>query len=141
MTARVRFREEQGYLSPVRIFLPCESFGGSIPRISATVGATSTLLMSCRVNVLQTFSLEVRAGGVKDGLHLRQPRIMAMLTEKRRRLKEVAYGCPCARVEVQVITGDCNHQDIPGVVAESMKVPFSAAPLLLLIASEIRCFD
>src|SRR5215510_14147978 len=90
------------------------------------------------VNVLQTFSLEVRAGGVKDGLHLRQPRIMAMLTEKRRRLKEVAYGCPCARVEVQVITGDRNHQDIPGVVAESMKVPFSAAPLLLLIASEIR---
>ena len=60
------------------------------------------------VHVLQRSSLEVRAGGIEDGLHLGDPWIMAMLSEKRRRLKEIAYGCSCAGAEVQVIAGDRN---------------------------------
>ena len=62
---------------------------------------------------------------------------MAMLSEKRRRLKEFAYCCSCARAEVQVIAGYRNHQNIAGVLAENVKVSFSAAPLLLLIVAEI----
>ena len=93
------------------------------------------------VNVFQGSSLEVRAGGIKYRLHLGQPRVVTVLSEKRRRLKEIAYRCSCARVEVQVIAGDRYHQNIAGVFAENVKVSFSAAPLLLLIAAEIRRFE
>ena len=61
-----------------------------------------------------------------------------MLSEKRRRLKEVAYRCSCARAEVQVIAGDRNHQNVAGVFAECVKVSLAAAPLLIVITGEIR---
>jgi len=92
------------------------------------------------VNVFQGSSLEVRAGGIKYRLHLGQPRVVTVLSEKCRRLKEVADRHCCARAEVQVITRDRHHQNISSVVAECVKVLFSAALLLLLIAGEIRFF-
>jgi len=74
------------------------------------------------VNILQAAALEVWPGGIEDGLRLGQPRVVTMLSKKRRRLKEVAYGCFSTRVEVQVIAGDGNHQNIAAVLAKSMKI-------------------
>ena len=92
------------------------------------------------VNVFQGSLLEVRAGGIKYRLHLGQPRVVTVLSEKCRRLKEIADRRCCARAKVQVIARDRHHQNIAGVFAECVKVPFSAAPFLLLIVAEIRFF-
>jgi hypothetical protein len=51
------------------------------------------------VDFLEGSPREVWATSVEYGLHLGQPWIMAMLSEKRRRLKEVAYCCSCAALK------------------------------------------
>jgi len=63
-----------------------------------------------------------------------------MPSKKGRWLKEVAYCCSAAGGEVQVVAGYCDHQNVAGILAESVKVSFSASALLLLIANEMRFF-
>src|SRR5262245_50601720 len=63
--------------------------------------------------------------------------------------EEVAYCCSGAGGKVQVVAGYCDHQNVDehdqrrdaGILAESVKVPFSASALLLLIATEMRFFN
>ena len=45
------------------------------------------------VDFLEGSPLEIRSRRVENRFHLAQPRVVTVLAEKRRRLKEVPYGC------------------------------------------------
>src|SRR4030095_17221837 len=73
---------------------------------------------------------------VEDRFHLGQVRIISMLAEKSRRLKQISDAFTSAGAEFKMVSGPRYDENIAGVFTENVKI--SLAFLSFLVAVKVR---